>query len=92
MPQQRHYYGLNHLHFITASIYRRARLFGSIRFKRNFVEALDALRSTLPFKVIGYVLNTGNCPDPPRAETEIKIRPSSVGFTYSTSRSIPSGR
>jgi len=29
MPPQRHYYGLSHLHFITASTYRRARLFDS---------------------------------------------------------------
>jgi hypothetical protein len=36
MPPQRHYYGLNHLHFITASTYRRARLFDSDRFRRQF--------------------------------------------------------
>jgi hypothetical protein len=29
LPRQRHYYGLNHLHFITASTYRRARLLAS---------------------------------------------------------------
>ena len=56
MSRLRHYYSLNHLHFITASAYRRARLFDLIRFKRNFVETLDALRSTLSFKVVGYVL------------------------------------
>ena len=37
MPRQRHYYGLNHLHFITASTYRRARRFDCDRFRRQFV-------------------------------------------------------
>ncbi len=27
MPRPHHYYGLNHLHFVTSSTYRRARLF-----------------------------------------------------------------
>ena len=56
MPPQRHYYGLNHLHFITASTYRRARLFDSDRFRRQFVATLAGLRAELSFKVIGYVL------------------------------------
>ena len=56
MPRQRHYYGLNHLHFITASTYRRARLFDSDRFRRHFIATLDALRRELEFKVVGYVL------------------------------------
>jgi len=56
MPRQRHYYGLNHLHFITASTYRRARLFDSDRFRRHFVATLAGLRAELSFKVIGYVL------------------------------------
>src|SRR5216684_6168685 len=56
MPCQRHYYGLNHLHFITASTYRRARLFDSDRFRRQFVATLTELRAELSFKIIGYVL------------------------------------
>ncbi len=56
MPRQAHYYGLNHLHFITASTYRRARLFDSDRFRRSFVVALDTLRGELEFRMIGYVL------------------------------------
>jgi REP element-mobilizing transposase RayT len=48
--------GLNHLHFITASTYRRARLFDSDRFRRDFVATLTGLRAELSFKVIGYVL------------------------------------
>ncbi len=43
MPRQRHYYGLNHLHFITASTYRRARLFDSDRLQ--FVATLAGLRA-----------------------------------------------
>ena len=56
MPRQRHSYGLNQLHFITASTYRRARLFDSDRFRREFVATLTGLRAELSFKVIGYVL------------------------------------
>ena len=56
MPRQRHYYGLNHLHFITASTYRRARLFDSDRFRRHFIRTLAELRDELGFKIIGYVL------------------------------------
>ena len=56
MPRQRHYYGLNHLHFITASTYRRARLFDSARFRRHFVQTLSALRAEYNFKIIGYAL------------------------------------
>ena len=29
VPRQQHYYGLNHLHYLTASTYRRARIFDS---------------------------------------------------------------
>ncbi|MBZ5516642.1 MAG: transposase [Acidobacteriia bacterium] len=56
MSRQRHYYGLNHLHYITASTYRRARLFNSERFRRHFVKTLGELRQALGFKVLGYVL------------------------------------
>ena len=56
MPRRKHYYGLNHLHYLTCSTYRRTRLFDSERFKRRFVCTLDQLRSELNFKIIGYVL------------------------------------
>ena len=56
MPRQKHFYGLNHLHYLTRSTYRRARIFDPERFKRRFVETLDDLRSELQFKIIGYVL------------------------------------
>jgi len=52
----KHYYGLNHLHYVTTSTYRRARLFDSERFKRRFVSALDDLRRELDFRIVGYVL------------------------------------
>jgi hypothetical protein len=32
MPRRTHYYGENHLHYLTANIYRRARLLDSDRF------------------------------------------------------------
>ncbi len=56
MPRQRYYYGLNHLHYLTASTYRRARVFDSERFRRHFVRALADLRRSLGFKILGYVL------------------------------------
>jgi putative transposase len=56
VARQVHYYGLNHLHFVTASTYRRTRLFDSERFCRHFVETLRTLRSKFNFKLIGYVL------------------------------------
>ncbi len=37
MPVQ-HSYGGNHLHFLTASTYRRARVFDSERFRRHWCE------------------------------------------------------
>ncbi|HEV2499837.1 MAG TPA: transposase [Terriglobia bacterium] len=56
MPRQRHYYGLNHLHFLTASTYHRARLFDSNRFCQHFVLTLQQLRMQQNFRVIGWVL------------------------------------
>ena len=35
MPRQKHYYGENHLHFLTRSTYRRTRLFDSDRFRQH---------------------------------------------------------
>ena len=56
MPRRRHYYGLNHLHYLAASTYRRARLFDSDRFRHHFVKTLGELRSRLNFRILGYVL------------------------------------
>ena len=56
MSTIKHYYGQNHLHFVTASTYRRARLFDSERFKNQWVSTLAVLRQELGFRVIGYVL------------------------------------
>ena len=55
-PASTIYYGANHLHFITASTYRRARLFDSERFRCEFTATLEELRAELDFKVTGYVL------------------------------------
>lgn len=56
MSRPRHYYRPNHLHYLTASTYRRARVFESERFRRHFVQTLDQLRACLGFKIVGYVL------------------------------------
>jgi len=50
MPRQKHYYGLNHLHFLTRSTYRRARVFDSERFRQRWVQTLGDLRRELDFK------------------------------------------
>jgi REP element-mobilizing transposase RayT len=56
VPLLRHFYGLNHLHYITTSTYRRARVFDSERFKRRFVSTWAELRGELGFRIVGYVL------------------------------------
>jgi hypothetical protein len=53
MPGQRHYYGENHLHYVTANIYRRARIFDADRFKLKFAQTLGELRAELAFRIIG---------------------------------------
>ncbi len=50
------YYRESHLHFLTTSTYRRARLFDSLRFKEHFIHTLDELRKKMRFRLIGYVL------------------------------------
>jgi putative transposase len=56
MARPQHFYGRNHLHYLTANIYRKARIFDSQRYKRKFTRTLDNLRAELRFKIIGYVL------------------------------------
>ena len=56
MSQPHRYYGGNHLHYLTTSTYRRARVFSSERFSRHFVATLGNLRQELGFRIIGYVL------------------------------------
>ena len=61
MRRQRHYYGLNHVHFLTASTYRRARIFDCDRFKLHFIRTLGDLRADSGFRMIGYVLMPEHC-------------------------------
>ena len=56
LSMQIHYYGLNHLHYLTKSTYRRARLYDSERFRNQWVATLGELRRELGFKIVGYVL------------------------------------
>ena len=56
MSKPKHYYGLNHLHYLTKSTYRRAGLYDSERFKNQWVVTLGELRRELSFKIMGYVL------------------------------------
>jgi hypothetical protein len=39
-----HYYGFNHLHYLTVSAYRRACIFDSERFKRHLTKAVKVAR------------------------------------------------
>jgi putative transposase len=61
VSRQVHYYGENHLHYLTANIHRRARIFDSDRFKLKFTQALADLRAELGFRIIGYVLMPEHC-------------------------------
>jgi len=56
VSSQHHYYEGNHLHFLTASTYRRARLFDSEPFQKVFIQTLAQLRTELGFHLLGYVL------------------------------------
>ena len=56
MSQLHRYYGGNHLHYLTTSTYRRARIFDSERLKRRFIATLADLRTELGFRIVGYVL------------------------------------
>lgn len=56
MVRHHHYYGGNHLHYLTASTYRRVRIFDSERFKSHFIQTLGELREELGFRINGYVL------------------------------------
>ena len=56
MSNPRHYYGFNHLHCLTKSTYRRARLYDSVRFRDHWVATLGELRQELGFNIIGYVV------------------------------------
>jgi REP element-mobilizing transposase RayT len=56
VPKLKHYYGLNHLHYLTTSTHRGGRLFDSERFRNQWVTTLGELRRELGFKIVGYVL------------------------------------
>ena len=50
MVRLRRFYDANHLHFLTTSTYRHARVFDSDRFKRKFIISLGDLRVELGFR------------------------------------------
>jgi putative transposase len=76
MARLQHFYGQNHLHYLTANIYRKARIFDSERYKSKFIQTLGNLRTELGFKIIGYVLMPEHChllisPGPPANPSQI---------------------
>jgi putative transposase len=57
MPKGLHRrYGLQHLHFITCSCYRRLPLLASAKAKNTFVTILGQVRDRYRFKLAGYVV------------------------------------
>jgi REP element-mobilizing transposase RayT len=56
VQKQHHFYGGNHLHFISASTYRRVCLFNSPRFRKRFIQTLDQLRNEFDSRLVGYVV------------------------------------
>lgn len=56
MTTCKRHYAPGELQFLTSSTYRRARLFDSERFRRDFVEILGELRREVGFHLIGWVL------------------------------------
>ena len=50
----RRYYGGQHLHFITASCYRRRALLGTGRRRDLFLRILEQVRRRYGFVVVGY--------------------------------------
>ena len=53
MSRQHHYYEGKHLHFLTASTYRRAPLFDSELFRQMFIRSLEQLQTELEFRLQG---------------------------------------
>ena len=53
----RRFYGSNHLHFLTTGTYRRARIFDSLRFKRQFISTLAerVAKSFASQKLFGFL-------------------------------------
>jgi putative transposase len=56
MATRTRFFGRNQLQFITASTYRRARLFESARLAEVFVAQLQGLRLEFGFRLYGWVL------------------------------------
>jgi len=93
MPRLRHSYEQNCYHYLTASTYRRARVFDADRFKSHFVKTLDDLRTELGFRIFGYVLMPEHFhlliwPDPAANPSQImqKLRERTANFILRTLR------
>ena len=57
MPKNlKRYYGLQHLHFITCTCYRRLPLLGTATARNLFVKILGEVRDRYGFSLVGYVV------------------------------------
>ena len=79
MPRLRRYYGFNHLYFITASTYHRARLFDSDRFRFYFLKD-DSLLPMQPCSDRTHRKNRDVC-----ATLPVRFPP---GLIYSIARAL----
>ena len=68
MPCHKRYCGENHLHYVTANVYRRARMFRPGQFEPTLTRTLDDLRAELGFRIIGCILcyARGHAQGPPQ--------------------------
>ncbi len=73
VPRQHHYFGANHLRYLTTSTYRRARLFVSDRFKLKFAKTLDELRLELGVRTKGYLLMPESCTEKPTDRKPLSV-------------------
>lgn len=79
------FYGRGHLHFITASCYRRKPLLGAALRRDLFVKVLEQVRQKYQFVVVGYVVMPEHChlliSEPERSNPSVVIQALKLGVT-----------
>jgi len=79
------FYGRGHLHFITASCYRRKPLLGAALRRDLFVKVLEQVRQKYQFVVVGYVVMPEHfhllISEPERSNPSVVIQASKLGVT-----------
>ena len=79
------FYGRGHLHFVTASCYRREPLLGAALRRDLFVKVLEQVRQKYQFVVVGYVVMPEHfhllISEPERANPSVVIQALKLGVT-----------